>query len=145
MLRNLTSEISVSLIINNLADSMFDSLGVVLGKDGKLFSAIEVKNPFFGDVGMKEENLDFTPAWKQKNLKLSINIVKGFLSADVTKLDMRWRSRPTSLDRERPSKEAVEHFVTRLWRRRARALEREYNSIPSRRTKPLRKLAIDES
>ena len=48
------------------------------------------------------------------------------LSADVTKLDMRWRSRPTSLDHKKPSKKNVERFVNRLWRRRARALEREY-------------------
>ena len=80
MLRNLTPEISVNPIINNLAESTFDSLGVILGKEGKPFSAIQVKNPFFADAGMKPENLDFTPVWQQKNLKLSINEVKGFLS-----------------------------------------------------------------
>jgi hypothetical protein len=50
------------------------------------------------------------------------------LSAGKTKLDMRWRSRPTHLSRERSSRAVVERFVTRLWRRRARALEREYRS-----------------
>jgi hypothetical protein len=46
-----------------------------------------------------------------------------------TRFDMRWRSRPTIHGAgKRPSKAAVERFVRELWRRRGRALEREYRA-----------------
>ena len=47
------------------------------------------------------------------------------ISVRRTRLRMRWKSRP--VDRgPRPSRQQVERYVTQLWRRRARFLEREY-------------------
>lgn len=54
------------------------------------------------------------------------------LSGDRTRFDMRWRSRPIGLAQgARPLKPAVEAYVTKLWTRRARALERDYSSSTS--------------
>ena len=44
-----------------------------------------------------------------------------------TKLDMRWKSRPGMLSEgRRPSKHSIEEYVTRLWRRRAKFVERDF-------------------
>jgi hypothetical protein len=79
-LEKLISKITVSPIINTLPDRFYQSLTVMLEENGKLFPAIRVANPNFADTRIKEPNLDFTPVWEQKNLKLSLNTVKGFLS-----------------------------------------------------------------
>lgn len=51
------------------------------------------------------------------------------LSPTRTRLDMRWKSRPTGLARgPRPAIHAVEAHVSELWAHRARALEREYRA-----------------
>jgi len=80
MVDKLIPKIDVSPIINTIPDHFYQSLTVMLEENGILFPAIQVRNPNFQRVGMKEENLDFMKVWEQKNLKLSLNTVKGFLS-----------------------------------------------------------------
>jgi hypothetical protein len=80
MLRNITPEFVISPIINTIADSMIESLGVIVKKEGRLFPLIEVRNPILEHVGMKKENVDFMKVWEQKNMKLSLNMKEGFLS-----------------------------------------------------------------
>ena len=49
------------------------------------------------------------------------------LSQGKTKLNMHWRSRPGPMSRGRmASKSGIERYVTLLWRRRARFIEREF-------------------
>jgi hypothetical protein len=46
-----------------------------------------------------------------------------------TRFDMDWSSSPTELSHApRPSRRAVEDWVRQLWRRRARAMQREYRA-----------------
>lgn len=55
------------------------------------------------------------------------------LADERTRFDMRWKSRPTPLAKgSRPSDHAVENYVTKLWRKRARAMERDYRQAASR-------------
>ena len=52
------------------------------------------------------------------------------LSRNRTRLEMRWKSRPAELATgPRPSRQAVERAVANLWKRRARALERDFRKI----------------
>ncbi len=52
---------------------------------------------------------------------------------DRTRLDLRWRSRPALSSRERrPATKRVENYVAGLWRRRGRALERQYRRVRDR-------------
>jgi hypothetical protein len=80
MLKNITSEFTVNSAVNALADRFYEALHITVQKEGKLFSLIQVTNPMFENVGMKEENPDFMKLWEQKNMKLSANMVKGFLA-----------------------------------------------------------------
>lgn len=55
------------------------------------------------------------------------------LSDRRTRFEMRWRSRPVGPDQgPRPTVNRVERYVTQLWKRRARFLERDYRSSFSR-------------
>jgi hypothetical protein len=50
-----------------------------------------------------------------------------------TRFDMRWKSRPMGLSEgARPRASSIEAHVTELWKRRARALEREYRLSQAR-------------
>ena len=49
------------------------------------------------------------------------------LSAEATRFEMRWKSRPVGLFRgARPRAPVIERYVEQLWKKRARALESEY-------------------
>jgi hypothetical protein len=61
------------------------------------------------------------------------------LPRDRTQFLLRWRSRPTGLSSgPRASKKAVEAYVTGLWRRRARSLERDYRRTIGSPARPRR-------
>lgn len=67
--------------IGDLLTHNWSALNLVLTDSaGRLFPFFRVGNPMFGSVGMKEPNLDFTKIWEQKNMKLSLNLIHGFLS-----------------------------------------------------------------
>jgi hypothetical protein len=56
----------------------------------------------------------------------SIDYVLTPLGTDRTRLDLRWKRRPTALAATRISRGAVERSTTEAWRNFARVLERDY-------------------
>jgi hypothetical protein len=69
-------------------------------------------------------------AWHSESFgshrEASLDYVLTPLSPGRTRLDLRWRRRPTTRTRTRRSKSAIERESTAGWRHFARALERDY-------------------
>lgn len=62
----------------------------------------------------------------------SIDYVLTSLPGDRTRLDLRWKRRPTTLGTTPVSKRAIEQSTTRAWRNFARSLESDYRKSRTR-------------
>jgi hypothetical protein len=60
--------------------------------------------------------------------ELSLDYTLTALGPELTRFDLRWRRRPTSLGPTRVSQRTVERSTTRAWRNFAAALERDYRA-----------------
>jgi hypothetical protein len=75
-------------------------------------------------------------AWYMENRGNHVQVVADYqltaLSADRTRLDLRWRRRPGLLEFTPRSKAEGERSGTIAWKRFAQALERDYRTTKSR-------------
>ncbi len=65
--------------------------------------------------------------------EITIDYVLTPLGSDRTRLDLRWKRRPTALATTRASQRAIEKSTTQAWRNFARSLEKDYRSSGARR------------
>ncbi|MGA9840049.1 MAG: hypothetical protein WBF81_01595 [Thermoplasmata archaeon] len=63
---------------------------------------------------------------------LSLDYVLTPLAADRTRLDLRWRRRPTAIGLQKVSKRKVESGTNAAWRNFARELEKDYGKSRGR-------------
>lgn len=80
MIRNITPEFTVKRIVDSVLDQTQGLQVLLQDTSGKWIQYVHVHNPIFDSISMKDENPDFMKLWEQKNMKLSVNMVKGFLS-----------------------------------------------------------------
>lgn len=80
MIKNISSEITLGNL-TKLQSDMWSSLEInVRDSLGNIMNAIAIDNPMINVLDWKPGNLDFMKLWGGENMKLSVNMLKGFLS-----------------------------------------------------------------